>query len=215
MGTFQTDFTDSTATGDDFRNTAEQVTGMDFEQFFDQWYYGEGYPIYNFEYYMVGDDFHLVSTQTTSSSITPLFKMIMDYQLHFADGTDTIVSFEQTDNLNHFIAFMGKQVVDVTVDPENWTMEDVESLTVVVDEFSSPAYFSMGPNPATNTLNVFFSEPENTIREIHILDISGKDILITKSSNKHISLDVSRLPKGVYLIKVMVGEKTKVKRFVK
>jgi aminopeptidase N len=215
MGTFQTEFTDSTATGDDFRNTAEEVTGMDFEQFFDQWYYGEGYPVYDFSYYMEGENFHLVSTQTTSSTETPLFKMLMDYQLHFADGTDTIVTFEQTDNLNHFMVYTGKQVVNVTVDPENWTMEKIASLTVVADEFSSPAYFSLGPNPATNTLNVFFLEPGNTEREICISDLSGKEILKTERSNQHVSLDVSALPKGMYLVKVIEGENTKVKRFVK
>ena len=215
MGTFQTDFTDSTATGDDFRNTAEEVTGMDFEQFFDQWYYGEGFPIYDYTYYMVGNNFHLVSTQTTSSSVTPLYKMLMDYQLHFSDGTDTIISLEQTDNLNHFIVFIGKQVVDVTADPENWTIEDVQSLTVVVDEISSLPAFSIGPNPVNNTLNVFFSEPESTERGFQISDLSGKEILAIRNSNKHVSLDVSALPKGVYIIKVIEGESIRVKRFIK
>jgi hypothetical protein len=141
--------------------------------------------------------------------------MLMDYQLHFADGTDTIISLEQTDNLNNFIVFMGKQVVDVTVDPKNWTMESVESLTVVVDEISSLPVFSIGPNPVNNTLNVFFSESENAEREFHISDLSGKEIRAIRNSNKHVSLDVSALPKGVYLLKVVEGESVRVKRFVK
>ena len=215
MGTFQTDFTDSTATGDDFRNTAEEVTGMDFEQFFDQWYYGEGYPKYDFSYYMVGDNFHLVSTQTTSAAITPLFVMVMDYQLHFGNGTDTIVQFEQTDNFNHFTVYTGKDVVDVTVDPNNWTMEEVESLTVVVDELSSPAYFSLGPNPMVNTLNVYFSNPENTLHEILLSDLSGKEIFRTSIADKHVYLDVSGLPKGVYLVHVTDGNNVVVKKVVK
>ena len=215
MGTFQTDFTDSTATGADFRNTAEEVTGMDFEDFFDQWYYGEGYPKYDLSYYMAGGIFYLTSTQTGSAASTPLFKMLMDYRLHFDDGTDTIVSFKQTDNLNNFSVFTGKNVIHVTVDPKNWTMERVESLTVVVDELSSPLFFGIGPNPVVNTLNVYFSEPGNTAREIRISDLSGKEILFTSSSNKQLSLDVSGLPKGVYLIRVSEGNNTRVERFVK
>ncbi len=215
MGTFQTDFTDSTATGDDFRNTAEEVTGMDFETFFDQWYYGEGYPKYDLSYYMTGGNFHLVSTQSGSASSTPFFKMLMDYQLHFDDGTDTIVQFEQTENMNHFTVFTGKNVIDVTVDPDNWTMEKVINLTVVVDEMTSPTFFSIGPNPVENTLNVYFSEAENTSREIRIYDLSGKEMLFTNNGNKHIHLDVSGLSKGVYLIKVTEGDNIRVKRFVK
>ncbi len=215
MGTFQTDFTDSTATGDDFRNTAEEVTGMDFEAFFDQWYYGEGYPKYDLSYYMTGGNFHLVSTQSGSASSTPFFKMLMDYQLHFDDGTDTIVQFEQTENMNHFTVFTGKNVIDVTVDPDNWTMEKVINLTVVVDEMTSPTFFSIGPNPVENTLNVYFSEADNTSREIRIYDLSGKEMLFTNNGNKHIHLDVSGLSKGVYLIKVTEGDNIRVKRFVK
>ena len=215
MGTFQTDFTDSTATGDDFRNTAEEVTGMDFETFFDQWYYGEGYPKYDLSYYMTGGNFHLVSTQSGSASSTPFFKMLMDYQLHFDDGTDTIVQFEQTENMNHFTVFTGKNVIDVTVDPDNWTMEKVINLTVVVDEMTSPTFFSIGPNPVENTLNVYFSEADNTSREIRIYDLSGKEMLFTNNGNKHIHLDVSGLSKGVYLIKVTEGDNIRVKRFVK
>jgi len=215
MGTFQTDFTDSTATGADFRNTAEEVTGMDFEAFFDQWYYGEGYPEYDLSYYMAGGNFYLTSTQTGSAASTPLFKMLMDYQLHFDDGTDTIVRFEQTDNLNHFMVFTGKDVVDVTVDPDNWTMEKVVNLTVVVDELSSPTFFSIGPNPVVNTLNVYFAETGNMAREIRIYDLSGKEILTTSNNTKQLTLDVSALPKGVYLLKVSEGDNVRVKRFVK
>ncbi|MCF6169724.1 MAG: T9SS type A sorting domain-containing protein [Bacteroidales bacterium] len=215
METFQTDFTDSTATGEDFKNTAEAVTGMDLDYFFDQWYYGEGYPVYDLSYYMIGGNFHLVSTQTTSASSTPFFQMLMDYQLKFSDGTDTIVRFEQTDNLNHFSVYTGKEVVDVNVDPDNWTMEDVESLTVVIDELSSPVYFSIGPNPAVNTLNVFFPSAQSAMREIRLLDLTGKELLFTRSAAKQLRLDVSELPKGVYLVRVANGKQSRVRRFVK
>lgn len=94
MSTFQEDYSGSTATGEDFKNTAEEVTGMNFDQFFDQWYYGEGYPIYDLEWYSAGGVFHLTSTQTTSAS-TPLFDMLLDLQLTFADETDTIDRYDE------------------------------------------------------------------------------------------------------------------------
>ena len=189
MGTFQTEFTDSTATGDDFRQVAEDVTGMDFEQFFDQWYYGEGYPIYNYEYYMVNGTFHLTSTQTTSSPSTPLFVMLMDYKLKFADGTDTTVRFMQTDNLNTFEVFTGKEVTGVTVDPEAWTMEKVDNISVTLEETELPVYFSMGPNPVNDLLNIFFLNPSNTKRELTVLDISGKTIYQDFSFEDQLRID--------------------------
>lgn len=214
MKTFQTDFTDSTATGEDFRRIAEELTGMDFETFFEQWYYGEGYPKYDLSYYMLFGSFHLVSTQTTSSVSTPFFQMLMDYQLHFDDGTSTIVQFEQTDNLNHFTTLTGKNVVNVTVDPYNWTMEEVVSLTVI-DELTSSVLFSIGPNPLNKTLNIYFSKPQSKEREIYIFDLSGKELIHSTTSTNHAVINVSGLSKGVYLVKVIEGNNTRIKRFVK
>ena len=39
-------YADSVATGLDFKAVLEETSGMDFTDFFDQWYFGAGYPIY-------------------------------------------------------------------------------------------------------------------------------------------------------------------------
>ncbi|HEY9114541.1 MAG TPA: M1 family aminopeptidase [Bacteroidales bacterium] len=215
MGTFQTQYSGSTATGDDFRDVAEDVTGMDFHQFFDQWYYGQGYPIYNYEWYSYENSFYLTSTQTTSTSVTPLFQMLMDYQLNFSDGTDTIVHLYQTDNLNQFEVYTGKTVVSIEVDPNNWTMEYVQSITVVVEEKDSPVYFSVGPNPAKDYLNVYLLNPSSKEKQIDILDISGKVIRQTTTFENKMTLNTSLLPAGVYLVRVHDGQNTMVRRFIR
>ncbi len=93
---------------------------MDFEQFFDQWYYGQGYPRYDIEYYMFENTFNMYVTQTTSS-LTPLFQMTMDYKLTFDDNSDTTIRLFQGSNVEHFALDLDKQVVNVQVDPDNWT----------------------------------------------------------------------------------------------
>lgn len=215
MGTFQTQYTGGTATGDDFRDVAEDVTGMDFHQFFDQWYYGQGYPIYNFEWYSTENTFHLSSTQTTSTSVTPLFQMLMDYQLNFSDGTDTIIHLYQSENLNDFEVYTGKTTVSIVVDPNNWTMEKVQSITVVVEEKESPVYFTVGPNPTRDYLNVFLLNPSSKNKKIDILDISGKLIRQSSTFESKATLSTSDLSPGVYLVRVSDGQNTLVKRFVK
>jgi len=215
LSTFQTEFTDSTATGDDFKEVAENVTGMDFEQFFDQWYYGEGYPIYDLVWYSSGGEFHLTSTQTTSSS-TPLFDMLMDYKLIFTDESDTIVTFHQTENLNLFSINTGKTVDSIQVDPNHWTMEKVNSIIIDdIEETEKPIYFTIGPNPVTEHLNIYFLNPSNEIKEITITDISGKNVLQTGTTDRQLQLNTSEFNNGVYIVSVSDGDGVFVRRFVK
>jgi len=215
METFQVEFTDSTATGDDFKTVAEDVTGMDFDQFFDQWYYGQGYPTYDIEYYMLSDTLHLTITQTSSTTATTLFEMLMDYKLVFNDGTDTTVQFTQTDNINNFSVYAGKEVTNIIVDPEDWTMEKVGSISVTVEEKESPVYFSIGPNPVSLYLNIYFLNPSNKQKEIRVTDLSGKTLSLQNSNQKHIHYNTSNLSKGVYFVHITDGQYNFTRKFVK
>jgi len=215
MKTFQNEFSDSTATGEDFKNVAEDVTGMDFEQFFDQWYYGQGYPTYDIEYYMLDDSLHMTVTQTTSDPSTPLFVMLMDYKLYFSDGSDTSVKLTQTDNLNEFSVYTGKPVTNIVVDPEDWTMEKVGSISVTVNESDSPDYFTIGPNPVKNNLNIYFLYPKEKAREIFVSDLSGKIILKQQSSEKQISINTSGFAHGVYFVQVNDNTSDLIRKFIK
>jgi len=212
--TFQTEFSGSTATGEDFKDVAENVTGMNFDQFFDQWYYGEGYPTYDIEYYMLNDSLHMTVTQTTSST-TSLFVMLMDYKLYFSDGTDTTIRLTQTDNLNEFTVYTGKQVTNIEVDPEEWTMEKVGSISVMVEESESPVYFTIGPNPVKDALNVYFLNTANNQKEIRITDLSGKLISTIQSPEKQIRINTSGFAQGVYFIQTTDGKHNFIRKFVK
>ena len=202
MGTFQTQYADSVATGDDFKNVADTVTGMDFDTFFNQWYYGKGYPHYNYDWYYANGVFHLSSTQTTTNPDTPLFNMLMDYQLNFDDGTDTLVQLRQTDNLNTFEVALNKKVVSIVPDPYNWTLEKVDGIVGVSERTENPVYFTVGPNPAKNEVSVYFNHPAFGVRTIAITDLQGRVVLKTNTTNKKVMIDLSGLSKGIYLIRV-------------
>lgn len=218
MSTFQTNFTDSTATGEDFKNTAEDVTGMDFDLFFDQWYYGTGYPIYNLEWYYDSNlqELNIISTQTTTTFGVQFFDMLLDIRLILMDGTAPTITVHQTDNLNHFVIPMEVEVFNILeIDPDNWTMEYTESITVIVEEIESPAYFTIGPNPATDFVNVFFLNQTSGNRSIIINDISGRTILSKKDIGTQQRIDVSFFSKGVYTIIARDGNQKVVKKFIR
>ena len=213
---FQTNYGGSTATGEDFKNLAEELTGMDFETYFEQWYYGQGFPRYSFKYW--NDEFgtfFLSSTQTTSSINTTLFKMLLDFRLVFDDGTDTLVRFRQTENLNLFTMNFNKNVVNVEFDPFNWTLEEVVSISHVNEMQASPLYFTMGPNPAMDKLTLYFLSQGNVSRKILISNTKGQQVYKVESSENHLEIATSFLESGVYFIAVSDGKNSIVKKFVK
>jgi len=214
MGTFQTNFTNSTATGEDFKNTAEEVTGMEFDQFFDQWYYGEGYPKYEMEYYNLDGTVHISSLQTTSSS-TPFFEMLMDFTLLFTDGTDTTVSFHQTNNLNNFSINTGKTVGYILVDPNDWNIEDILSISVVVEENETPVSFKIGQNQVTGDITLFFLQKQHNDKSIVVSNISGQTIFEGQTSGSQFEINTASFSKGVYFISVTDGKYSFVSKFVK
>lgn len=213
METFQTDFTDSTATGEDFKGVAEEVTGMDFEQFFDQWYYGEGYPIYDIEYYNLDGTFYMTSLQNTSAS-TPFFEMLMDFRLYFGDGTDTLVSFYQNENLVNFSMYFGKDVLYIDVDPNNWTMEQ-SSVSVGVEEKISPISFNLGQNRSAEEITLYFSDKEYNNKHLSISNISGQTVYTGQTSDSKFKINTAFLQHGIYIIRAWDSEHSFVKRFVK
>jgi len=212
MNTFQIAFKDSTATGDDFRMIAEEVTGMDLEQFFAQWYYGEGYPKYDIEWYMFDGMFNMYVTQS-GSSITPLFEMTMDYKLTFSDNSDTTIRLYQENNMEHYAIDFGKEVVNIQVDPDNWTFERVNTLIVGNPESINQHYFSVFPNPANDQINLAFTDDQ--IREISISDASGKTLRNVKVSGFNYIMDISELPAGIYFISVNNKFGKTVKKLIK
>jgi aminopeptidase N len=215
LSTFQTQFSDSTATGDDFKNVAENVTGMDFDYFFDQWYYGKGYPIYNFNWYWSGGVFHLTSTQTSTSHETPLFDMLMDYKLKFGDGSDTVIQLRQTANLNVFDVPVEKEVVNIVPDPDNWTLEKTGSIVSIPENIDNTAYFTIGPVPVKTKINIYFENNGNNNHTVKITDVSGKVLIQKEFRGKSLQIDLSSLPEGIFFISSTAGTDTVVKRFVK
>ena len=206
---------DSTATGLDFKEVVEDVSGMDFTDFFDQWYFGEGYPIFDITWNQVDDSLNINSTQTTSTSITPLFKMLVPYYVKFSDGTDSTLLLYQTDNYNHYAVSLDKEVIQMQMDPEQWILHDLNSLIVGMEEVDNPVYFTFGPNPASDNIRLFL--PNNHGEEVtfSITDLTGRMVMEEHIYGGEWQFDVSKLSKGIYLINITDGKNVLTRKFVR
>jgi aminopeptidase N len=134
------------ATGMDFRQVLEETSGMDFSGFFDQWYFGAGYPIYAIDWEQQDQTLMLTSTQTTSSAITTLFRMPMEYRL-FYPGGDTTVRVYQSANVKTYTFDIPHAVDSIQIDPDDHVLNGVAGLKGNTRSKSGAEMVSVYPNP--------------------------------------------------------------------
>lgn len=127
---FQTQFKDSVATGEDFKTVAQNTSGKNLNDFFTQWYYGEGYPTYNITYYKpTTDSIYLVVNETVSApTVTPFFKGLLELTIQSAQG-DTTILVNVAYNNQGFKLKCAKNPTGIIVDPNNWIINKTGTIT--------------------------------------------------------------------------------------
>ncbi len=124
---YRQQFKDSVATGMDFKNVCEQVSGIDFDDFFNQWYFGEGYPIFDLDWWQDEDTLFLAVHQGTSTPVTPLYKLHMEYGIQMAENDTTILVFQETNDTLYKI-ILTEEVTNVEIDPNNWVLNQTGNI---------------------------------------------------------------------------------------
>lgn len=74
--------------------------------------------------------------------------------------------------------------------------------------------FRISPNPTDQFIYITFEDRSNKYAEILILDVAGR-ILSQGTSNADTRIDVSQLPDGLYLVRVIRGNKIETMKFLK
>lgn len=206
---FQSLFKDSVALGMDFKDLLEQRSGIDFTDFFNQWYFGEGYPELNVSWEYSDDTLSISSFQTTSSKVTPLFNTLTEYKIVLPKG-DTSVFLRQKSNLDQYKLYMPLKVKSVRVDPENWLLMKINLQNI----FNIDEKYSVYPNPGKDKILIHFNDPD-TKYEIYVTDMLGKIVDNFESTRQVYEYYLDALPKGLYFLLIKAEDKLYSSKFVK
>jgi hypothetical protein len=125
---FQLQFAGGSATGLDFKVVCENTSGLDFTDFFNQWYFGEGFPTFSVIWSQQEDTLYLNSIQTTSTTVTTLFKTPVEFKLTYAGGSQTIRVYQKSNDTTFKIT-IPYQITGITIDPNNWILNQVGTIT--------------------------------------------------------------------------------------
>jgi aminopeptidase N len=210
---FQTQYANSTASVEDFKNVAQTVSGMNLTDFFNQWIYGEGYMNINAEYASNGNVIKIKLMHTGSMAANNLYKTPLQIKCLSASG-DTTVLVNLTTNTDNFIIPCTKTITGLTIDPNNWILNKVGTITKGTDLFLgteniATSSIELFPNPAKDFVNI---KSTQQLISYKILNILGQTI-VSNSNFTNSKINISNLKTGVYWLQLYdaVGNESKLK----
>ena len=171
------------ASTSDFQKVCEDISGLDFEQFFQQWIYGERYPKYELSWWHEGNGIYNVKIDQVQSY--NFFSMPIDLKFSGSAGpmlVDTTIVIENN-NFSQLYEFSGFNflVENVMLDPENWILKEAtysvnEIDNILPDRVEVEKAF---PNPFNSKVKLsFYINPQfgDTHVSVNIFDSRGKII---------------------------------------
>ncbi len=115
------------ATTEEFRDIAEQVSGRDLDRFFQQWIYEEGFPVYRAQWdsqpVKAGHEIALTIDQLQTNAV---FQMPIRIAVTTSAGETTLV-VEDSLATQQFTLVVDDEPLDLELDPDEWILRIVAS----------------------------------------------------------------------------------------
>ena len=120
------------ATTEDLQALAESVSGMDLNDFFQQWIYGEYYPFYSYTWENVetdrGWELHLSIDQVQEN--TGLFHMPIDVRVEYAGGGSEDFVVDNSQAHEEYVLTLTEPATVAALDPDDWILKRIEEPVV-------------------------------------------------------------------------------------
>lgn len=221
LKTYQQRFAGTSVGLDDFKELLEEITGIDFTDFFEQWFYGEGYPIFNVEWTQKQNQLIINSKQSaTYEEKTPLFKTPFEIKINYTDLSSEIIRSYQTgkDQIFTYDLDIDKQVISVEFDPNRWILNrnsvSGSSNTNIGQDLLSDAINIYNDNE-NDLISLKFSDLIKTKKEIKIINSLGQIVYTITTHNTGLNIDTSGFPHGIYYISISFEDRNIVKKFLR
>lgn len=186
----------------DLKQAMETVYGTSLDTFFNQWIYGEGYPMYGAKWAQQGSTLVIQLTQsTTKAASVPCFHMPVEIRLVTNNG-DKIIKLYNNANTQTFVTTCTDVVSNIQIDPDDhilngggFVQKDNALLNVhgvVLDEFN------VQPNPASDS---WVAKGISAGAKCVLTDMAGK-VLWQQVAEGDVVVPAKELAAGTYTLSV-------------
>lgn len=181
----------------------ENQSGQDLEEFFNDWFYNQGYPAYNIEW---SQDYQNVLKveifQTPSHESVEFFEMPVPIGFE-GEGNSDIFTFDNVSNGQSFYIPLDYEIETAEFDPERWLCATSEMVVGTEQQILPENKISLFPNPVTDKVVINLEDGTLQIEKIKVFDQSGKLVMESNEiQSQKETLQVTSLTAGNYAIEV-------------
>jgi hypothetical protein len=199
------------ATTANLKSHLESVYGESLTEFFNDWVYGEGYPVYNIiAKNIAAGKVEFIINQTQSHPSVSFFEMPLPIRVFRIGGQQLDLVLQNTANGQTVVADVPFAITDFIFDP-NKELISSDNTTSLGNENIELTALKLYPNPASGILTLEL--PDTIIVEKAVFyNVLGQT---EKETTTATSWDIATLSKGVHFISITTSTGTKKMKFIK
>lgn len=215
---FQIAFKDGNASAEEFKAHAESFLGSSLTDYFNQWYYGRGYPVYSIRWNKRDSRIMLIISQTNGTTgATTVFTN--PYNIRITGiGQSLNLRLQPKGAVDTFFTSLNADVLSISIDPDSWILKSTGPITqdatllLSLDELKA-SEASAYPNPAADYLHI----PINTPYSYSIWCADGRMVQHERFLTAPPHISIKQLVPGMYVLECVdqAGNKVYNSKFIK
>lgn len=186
----------------------ETAADTSFTEFFKDWYYGEGYPIYRLTYFTDFGKQKLRISQTQSNSSVEFFKMHIPVRV-WKDGKYTDLRLYNTSQNQEFVISETK-VDRIEFDPDKWLIAKADIVDAVL-HIAEIEDIHIIPENESKSIRVLLPGYSG-VGKLQIVDLMGRIVKNCELFGSDSKIVTSDLRGGIYLVEVQSGKLKKTEK---
>lgn len=189
----------------------EAVYGSSLTEFFNDWVYNQGYPVYSISAHNINSgQVQITVNQTQSHSSVTYFEMPIEVRLTGSGGQVFDTSLENTFNGQQFIVNVPFSVTGIQFDPNKHIISKNNTTTLSNPSFELQESIVMFPNPSNGFVELVL--PDSILLEKVELYTTLGQLVSQKNTAK---FSIEDLSNGLYFAKIYTNEGVVIKNLLK